>query len=333
MLFGIAAIWIAVFHSTLDFDFSAYGIIPKIIGLGLMELKSLGKGGVEIFLFLSGMGLYFSYSKRPGKKEFYRKRALRLLLPSLIVSSVFFIFEAEGIVEYLYSVFFLDIFINGKKWFWYVTFILIMYALYPFIFSLFEKYGFKAFIITVGISVGFNTLVELLGNSLYMQYEIMLTRVPVFLAGCYAAPFIKTGREVSAKILYALAVVMLAALGLLILYDTGKIKGGITADKYVLSFFFLPFIIIVSVLKERFGLKILTRIFSWFGMYSLEMYLMFEKFSVKLKNIIPAIGPCGIVYTLIIFVITMLFSVALGKLCTSAVKLINRKADRSKEVI
>ena len=46
---------------------------------------ALGSSGVEIFLFLSGMGLFYSLSGDPRLSEFYRKRLTRILPAYLVL--------------------------------------------------------------------------------------------------------------------------------------------------------------------------------------------------------------------------------------------------------
>lgn len=63
-LMGIATLWVLLFH---------YGKI----GIPIIDsLSTLGYGGVDIFLFLSGIGL--SFSIKDGVKSFYIKRILRI---------------------------------------------------------------------------------------------------------------------------------------------------------------------------------------------------------------------------------------------------------------
>ena len=57
-IMGFAIIWIMIAHLKVSFDF-----IP------LQAIKKIGYGGVDIFLFLSGFGLYFSCSKDNFKRH------------------------------------------------------------------------------------------------------------------------------------------------------------------------------------------------------------------------------------------------------------------------
>ena len=56
-LFGIATLMILFFHSTIEIPGSNWFL--KIIGF----IKQFGNTGVDIFLFLSAVGLYFSLKK------------------------------------------------------------------------------------------------------------------------------------------------------------------------------------------------------------------------------------------------------------------------------
>lgn len=72
VIMGFAALWILYFHS--------YALIFKSIPiLGEIEefIRKIGFCGVDIFFFLSGIGLTFSI-KKYSIKEFYYKRIKRM---------------------------------------------------------------------------------------------------------------------------------------------------------------------------------------------------------------------------------------------------------------
>ena len=69
-LMGIMILWVMIFH--------VQGIIfPGI----LQSVKIIGYGGVDGFLFLSGMGLFYSLFKNHDIINFYKRR-LKRLIPS-----------------------------------------------------------------------------------------------------------------------------------------------------------------------------------------------------------------------------------------------------------
>lgn len=82
-LMGIAIIWIMLYHGN-----EIGMILPEPLEIINFVLEK-GRGGVEIFLFLSGLGLYYSYSKNPDMKRFYRRRIVRVIFPYLLISLLF----------------------------------------------------------------------------------------------------------------------------------------------------------------------------------------------------------------------------------------------------
>ncbi|WP_455163594.1 acyltransferase family protein, partial [Slackia exigua] len=81
-LYGFAILWIVIYHATIDnVDFS-FGIEQLLWFKGIMEL---GNAGVDIFLFLSGVCLFFSYAKKPTLHDFMKKRAVRLIVPLVVI--------------------------------------------------------------------------------------------------------------------------------------------------------------------------------------------------------------------------------------------------------
>lgn len=75
-LMGVAILWIVLFHSQMQ--------LGNILGL----IQKIGYGGVDIFLLLSGVGIYYSLQKQDGLANFYKRRCLRIFpsyLPFIIV--------------------------------------------------------------------------------------------------------------------------------------------------------------------------------------------------------------------------------------------------------
>ena len=72
-LMGAAMLFVILFHVGLPRDDTFFG------------LRRMGNIGVDIFLFLSGMGLWFSWSKHPDTKDFYLRRWLRIYPTWLII--------------------------------------------------------------------------------------------------------------------------------------------------------------------------------------------------------------------------------------------------------
>lgn len=69
IIYGFSAIWIVVYHVTTTFVKMTKSFHPFII-----ELIQAGNVGVDIFLIMSGICLYFSLKKSNGKHilSFYK---------------------------------------------------------------------------------------------------------------------------------------------------------------------------------------------------------------------------------------------------------------------
>ena len=81
-LFGFSIITIILFHFCEDVEKAGFG--GAATAMTKINNLVLGSSGVEIFLFLSGMGLFYSLSGDPRLSSFYRKR-LRRVLPAYLV--------------------------------------------------------------------------------------------------------------------------------------------------------------------------------------------------------------------------------------------------------
>ena len=112
ILMGMAILSILIFHYTEDC--STFGI--NYNGFVKLYKTYIGSSGVDIFLLLSGLGLYYSFSKDNTIKNFYFKRVKRVLIPYLIVSVPVYIwydffYLSDGIIGFVKNLFFSIIFL------------------------------------------------------------------------------------------------------------------------------------------------------------------------------------------------------------------------------
>ena len=131
-LMGIAMIWVMIFHSYT-------GILRKLHIPVLYQICRHGNLGVEIFLLLSGFGLYYSLSKNDQVLPFYKRRLVRVVLPWLILSCPYWIVKSILVDKDSIGIFFLNWFglsfwTEGITTVWYIAFIILLYAIYPFVF-------------------------------------------------------------------------------------------------------------------------------------------------------------------------------------------------------
>ena len=76
-LMGAAMLFIVLFHVDLPRYDLYYG------------LRRCGNVGVDMFLFLSGIGLWYSWSKNTSLRQFFLNRYIRIYPAWLIVASLY----------------------------------------------------------------------------------------------------------------------------------------------------------------------------------------------------------------------------------------------------
>ena len=100
---------------------------------------------VDMFLFLSGIGLWYSWVKNPSVSHFYKRRLLRIFPTWLVISSIYYLqrfnFETGDYLDL-----FLDITVNWGFWlndeltFWYVPAIMMLYLWAPLYMKLIQQH-------------------------------------------------------------------------------------------------------------------------------------------------------------------------------------------------
>ena len=155
-LMGLAAFWIVIYHSAF-FDFrDIHCLDVTYIGQILEYGKRLGNACVDVFLILSGIGLYYSFSKDSNLASFYKKRFFRVV-PSafIIVVTLCGFIGASSIPRYLSQISFVDLYLKSDipEVAWYVSAILVFYLFFPLIYRGIKKFGIVFLIIISIVSV------------------------------------------------------------------------------------------------------------------------------------------------------------------------------------
>lgn len=88
-LFGLSTVGILIVHS--NDVIQAGGALAELI----RKLFAFGGVAVYVFVFLSGIGLYYSMSGKAGHSvlQFYQRRLSRLLMPYLLIAGSFYVVE------------------------------------------------------------------------------------------------------------------------------------------------------------------------------------------------------------------------------------------------
>lgn len=185
-LMGIAMLLVVLFH----------GYVPQTSWF--YGLKRMGNVGVDVFLFLSGIGLWFSWHSRPNLKHFYKQRFLRVYPTWLLLASCFYGFHfyhksgfSKDVFDLLGDVIaHLDFWLHGELTFWYIPALMALYLISPFYIQLVNRNRLYTWLAIVPIvwccAVAW---IPFLHHTLW-HLEIFWSRISIFLIGINMAPYI-----------------------------------------------------------------------------------------------------------------------------------------------
>ncbi|MGM7268130.1 acyltransferase family protein [Erysipelothrix rhusiopathiae] len=208
-LYGFTIIWIVLFHIWETFS--------KQINYNwvLVNMIKRGNMGVDLFLILSGVSLYFSMKNKPGQslQDFYKRRFSRLIKIYLFVCIPFFLMMLVtgnySLDLFLRQTFFLN---ENVSSFWFLLIIAICYLIYPVVYRIIEanKKNLIYLIIliyTLGL-MGFLYI----NRDAYNYYEILLSRIPIFLFGATLGDLVYKNKKIPSWVL-VVSLLILVSLG------------------------------------------------------------------------------------------------------------------------
>lgn len=314
-IMGFAALWIWVFH---EWNPVLEGI--PVLTLAETVVQDFGFTGVDLFFFLSGMGLMFSRQAQ-SPLAFYRRRLGRVYLPYLITALAVMLLDGWG-----WELFWKNVtgwhflFTSLYSFLWFVPAILLLYLVFPLYRSLWERSRHKA-LLAAGLLAVWLALSVLLRHGPRWDLYLFTNRIPVFLAGTWAG-WLAREKQLSFSKAGWLGCLLVFFLGFFLAYLTTY------REMYLLvpmSNCALPnFLMAVS------GCCLLGRLFSllegkalfrplgaflgFYGKMSLEFYCVQEWLGEKLREALSGtLAP--LVMNLVDFLCVTLAAVLLQQLC------------------
>ncbi|WP_319574702.1 acyltransferase [uncultured Desulfobacter sp.] len=283
-LFGLAILCIMLFHSPLQWQFSDHYV---------RYVKLYLDFGVDLFLFLSGIGLYYSISKDKNIVKFYKRRLLRILPAYIPVACLWFFYwdfswPYENFSKLLSNciIFFNDIMLisfwtKGNLTEWFVAIIVIFYLIYPFIYRLLIRLRTRGIIFLIAICIG------IVGFLLYFidfhklpdKYNwmcIALPRIPILLIGCWIAPKVKKCNEINNRLVTICAIIAIVFI-IFFLINPPILSTNIFFKRLLYGPFAFCIAIWFSNTAEIVNNRLILKCFGWIGLFTFEIYLLHEK--------------------------------------------------------
>ena len=254
-------------------------------------LHVIGIYGVDMFLLVSGMGIYRSMRQSKSVGEFYRKRAVRILPAYFVVAISWYLFFKTdvafsdkvmaifGINYYRGTIYHIQEFFD-----WYIPFITIMYLLTPLYDKIFQKVEakWKLTVLASMISPILSILAVHTGRQV-LFYSIV--RIPIYLIGYCVGWFLYEKKE--EKMGSWMVFIPLLFIGFLSSYllrehaNTYNVKWGLNAYTALMIAPGVSMLIAFICRYAEKWLKIAGRILIFplyvCGRYSLEIYLLHQR--------------------------------------------------------
>lgn len=262
-LMGLAMLWVMLFH--------AYNVsfgLPVLNGL-----KAFGYLGVDIFIFLSGMGLQVSLSKGRKLSEYFRRRALRILPAYWLVVGLYGLWlRLRGqtrMMTVLWSMSTLHYWFHIPNTFnWYISALIAFYLIAPLYAGLLRLRSKWLLTLTVSVlSYGLYRMSIVLGVSYMSDF---LFRIPAFALGSLWGNRLAEGKSISKK--DAIGWNALAAVGVILIALT-KCKVIYLPACYLFATLLVPGCLLMAWLLSRLPWKMPGRLLGLLGECSLEIYL------------------------------------------------------------
>lgn len=303
-LMGVACLWVILHHNAFDW--------PTLLD-PLRRIANFGNLGVDMFLLVSGIGLYYAWQKKPKLGDFYARRLLRVLVPYMVIAIPYWAWRDLylGNGNFLLDVTQLSLPLEGVITTWYITAIVCFYLLYPLI----AKYLFsgdcktRAVWLCGALMLG---CIGLRGNEYYENCEIALTRSVIFVVGCCL------GKSVYDKEPVANHTLALSALWLVVNWYLRK---HVSLPAVYIRFSYIPLclalcLVLAWVFEKLSGWTCLRGLLRFFGEHSLELYLTHVLIRNVFYHYVPVRqwDPWGILTYGVILVISLIVSVALHPL-------------------
>ena len=285
-LMGFAIIIVMLFHVNTPRADAFFG------------LRRMGNLGVDIFLFLSGIGLWFSWAKQQDWKRFYINRALRIYPAWLLVAGYFYISHfhyghpryalpfggtgnagVDSVIDLVGEVLFnWDFWLHDELTFWYVPATMMLYIFAPMYMELVRRWPVYRWLVVLPlmwpIMVQYITPI----HQAVGHIEIFWSRVPIFFLGINIAESIRQKKTIDRAawpMVIGLFVVSLGACVWLEQMRHGRFP--LYTERMLYIVLAVTTVLIVSKLSN----PVLCKALAWVGGISLEIYLVHIEFILK----------------------------------------------------
>ena len=279
---GIAIVLVMLCHNTIK--------VPDNLVTLRMVLSSMCQCGVDVFMLLSGLGLYYSFHKDPDILGFWKKRFTKILIPYIIVV-VGYAFVYVGylkratIAEYLWEYSLISFFVDAALRIWFVAAILVLYGIFPVLYNGLQRSVRGFCYVCCGVIIACIAISYLpLGRVAIIINEIFVSRIPVFMVGMVIAKLLKENKRPALPLwCVAAGFPMMAAIIIWV------ILSGLGNWWTIARLLFMPFVLFGMLLLGRGmdkwgGSKRKVNLFAFLGGITFELFLLHDKILATIND-------------------------------------------------
>ena len=287
-LMGVAMIWVMLFHAWL-LDLR----LPV-----LKKLRELGFGGVDIFLFLSALGLAMSLARREQPYgTFVQRRFSRVLPAYYLVVPLYALWQwwtgAIPLSTVGWDLTLLAYWVRAEGAFnWYIPALLVFYLLTPPCVALLRRVRHR-FLLALAVTVGGVALCQWMTALNLWGWLDFFYRVPIYFIGFWVGLMATEDRKISIP----------EALGWLALLGAGmaflalrKYSPTYVATCYLFIFTTVPCCLLGAFCLEKLPLEWLAKPLRLLGQCSLEIYLLNASLFIATNQILSKLTPGAAYY-------------------------------------
>lgn len=283
---GLAMIFIVLFHVGLPRTDMFFG------------LRRMGNIGVDVFMFLSGIGLWYSWMKEQSRPagfvrrwvEFYWRRLKRVYPAWLLIASLYYVprflkHETHTMAQWIDL--FGDVLINWGFWqhdeltFWYVPAIMMLYVFAPPYMEMIRRWPVYRWMVVLPLMWCVIMQYVTPVHQAVGHIEIFWSRVPIFLLGINIADGVRTKQRIPGNTIWMILLLFAVSLSACIWLE--QMRHG-RFPLFLERMLYIPLTITLLLLLTRM-LEHTPRWFNasmiWVGGISLEIYLIHSEFVLK----------------------------------------------------
>lgn len=293
---GMAMLFIILFHVFLPRTDDFFG------------LRRMGNLGVDMFLFLSGIGLWFSWSKVRIEslsdfcreyKDFYKRRLVRVYPAWFLIACIYYIPKdlfngsiiplhlgnwggADACVEALGDILInWDFWLNDELTFWYIPATMMLYLFAPPYMELIRRHPIYHWLVVV--MVMWCVLVQYVTpiHHAVGHIEIFWSRVPIFFLGINMGEAVRRKDTLDGQSIWMIWIMFIMTLGTSVWLEQ-EIHGRFPL--FLERMLYIPLTVTTIILLNRIFRRTpswVNKPIAWVGSISLEAYLIHIEFVLK----------------------------------------------------